>query len=241
MSVAVLQRRSDIDAAADRLRARGLQPRRGDGDLLWSLRFAWRTRHRPRRPDMIKSWDVERSIQAIERHVSKTQRVVDLGAENSAVLFALARLGYLELDGVDLNPDLAIAPRRDRIRYHVGDFHTMPFLPDASCHAITAISTIEHGWRGPELLVEVSRVLAPGGIFIASTDYWPDKLDTTDRSMFGMSWTIFSREEIARLLADAAALGLEPIGPVELDAGEPTIDWNDRRYTFVHLVLQKVT
>ena len=166
--------------------------------------------------------------------------MVDLGAENSAVLFALARLGYRELDGVDLNPELARAPAvGSGTRYHVGDFHVMPYVPDASCAAVTAISTIEHGWRGPDLLLEVSRVLQPGGLFIASTDYWPDKLDTADRSMFGLSWTIFSRAEISTLLDEASSVGLVPDGDVELDAIEPAIEWNDRRYTFIHMVLRK--
>lgn len=239
MSVRVLQRRADIDAAASRLRARGLQPRRGDGDLMWCLRCVARTRHRPRRPDVIKAWDVDLTIRTIEQSVGPDARVVDLGAENSAVLFALARLGFQELDGVDLNPDLARAPRSDRIRYHVGDFHSMPFLSDASCTAVTAISTIEHGWRGPELLREVSRVLRPGGTFIASTDYWPEKIDTTDRAMFGMSWTIFSRTEILEMLAQAASVGLVPTGAVELESQEPAIEWNDCRYTFIHMVLRK--
>jgi SAM-dependent methyltransferase len=239
VSVRVLQRRADIDAAAIRLRTRGLQARGGDGDLAWSLRYFLRTRHRPRRPDVTKSWDVDLTISAIEAHVRWDDRVVDLGAENSAVLFALARLGYRELDGVDLNPELARAPRSDRIRYHVGDFHAMPYLADRSCAAVTAISTIEHGWRGLELLQEVSRVLLPGGRFIASTDYWPDKLDTAGRDIFGLTWTIFSRGEILALLADAATVGLVPLGDVELEASEPAIEWNDRRFTFIHLVLEK--
>ena len=198
-----------------------------------------RTGHRPRRPDVIKSWDVERTLDAIEEHVARDERVVDLGAHNSAIPFALARLGYRELDAIDFAADLALGPRPDRIRYHVGDFHSMPFLPDASCAAITAISTIEHGWRGRDLLVEVSRVLRPGGIFAASTDYWPEKVYTEDRSMFGLRWTIFSRAEITSLLADAASVGLLPIGRIQLDASEPVIDWNHRRYTFVHMVLGK--
>jgi SAM-dependent methyltransferase len=239
MSISVLQRRADIEAAAARLRARGLQPRRGDGDLLWSTRCLLRTRHRPRRPDVIKSWDVDLTIRTIEAHVRRDERVVDLGAENSAILYALARLGYQELHGVDLNPELARAPRSDRIRYHVGDFHAMPFLSDGSCTAVTAISTIEHGWRGRDLLLEVSRILRPGGRFIASTDYWPDKLDTSDQDVFGLSWTIFSRVEMQALLAEAASVGLVPVGDVDLDASEPVIEWRDRRYTFLHMILSR--
>lgn len=239
MSVRVLQRRGEIDEAVARLRARGLQPRRGDGDLAWCLAYAVRTRRLPRRPDPVKSWDVELTLRAIEERVEPDGRIVDLGAWNSAVLPALARLGYRQLDGIDLDPAVANGPRRDRIRSHVGDFHAMPFLADGSCAAVTAISTIEHGWRGIDLLREVARVLRPGGIFAASTDYWPDKIDTSGSRMFGLSWTIFSATEIEALLADAATVGLAPVGDVRLEANERVIAWNDRRYTFAHLLLQR--
>lgn len=241
MSVRVLQRREEIDAAASRLRARGLQSRRGDGDLAWCIASAIRTRRLPRRPHSLKSWDVELTLRAIEERVDRDGRIVDLGAYNSAVLPALARLGYRQLDGIDLDPALASGPRRDRIRYHVADFHAMPFLADASCAAITAISTIEHGWRGIDLFREVSRVLRPGGIFAASTDYWPEKVDTSGSEMFGLSWTIFSAAEIEALLADAASVGLLPVGDVRLEASERVIAWNDRRYTFAYLLLQRAS
>jgi len=239
MSVTVLQRRADIDAALGRLRARGLQPRRGDGNWAWSLAHLLRTRHRPFRPDPIKSWDVELTIDAVIAAAEASERIVDIGAYHSAILPALARLRYRDLVGVDLNADLLSSPRRDFIQYRRADFHAMPFLADGSCAAVTAISTIEHGWQGSQLLAEVSRVLRPGGIFAASTDYWPEKIETADVRPFGMSWTIFSLEDIRRLLDDAATFGLVPYGEVRLDAGAPVIHWSDRDYTFIHLVLRR--
>ena len=238
MSVRILQREAEVQDALIRLQSRGLQPRRGGGDLAWSLRYVLRAGHRPPLPDPRKSWDLELTIREVEAAVPKSAAIVDLGAWNSAVPPALLRLGYRRLHGVDLDPRLENGPFAGRIAYHVADFHSMPFLETASIAAVTAVSTIEHGWR-PDLLGEVGRVLTPGGLFLASTDYWPDKIDTSDATAFGMSWSIFSAAEIEELLAGARDVGLSPIGPIELRADQRVITWNGRQYTFAHLALRK--
>ncbi len=115
--------------------------------------------------------------------------------------------------------------------------HT-PFA-DGSFRAITAISVIEHGFDGTALLSEVSRLLAPGGYFIASFDYWPEKIDTTGTTFFDMSWTIFSREEVDDFIALAARHGLEPVGEREYDAASAPIRCGGKDYTFAWLVLGK--
>lgn len=239
MSINVLRRRTDVDAALSRLRARGIQPRRYAGGLAWSVSHVIRTGHRPSRPGEIKAWDLELTLDRIRDSVAPDGCVVDLGAFNSAVLPALDRLGYRDLHGVDLDPAVVYGPHANRIRYHVGDFHSMPFLPDGSCDAVTAISTIEHGWRGIDLLREVARVLRVGGLFVASTDYWPEKIETSGVRAFGLDWMIFSAGEIRELLEHARSVGLVPVGDIQLDADERVIAWKDRHYTFVHMVLQR--
>lgn len=239
MSITVLRKRADIDAALLRLQGQGIQPRRYEGGVVWSVVQVIRTGHRPRRPDQVKAWDIELTLDRIRGQVPPEGCVVDLGAVNSAVLPALHRLGYRNLHGVDLDPAVLRGPHSSRIRYQVGDYHSMPFLPDGSCAAVTAISTIEHGWRGIELLREIARVLRVGGLFIASTDYWPEKIETTGVQAFGLDWRIFCAEELRELLSQARAVGLAPVGDVELDADEAAIEWQGRHYTFVHIVLQR--
>ena len=127
-------------------------------------------------------------------------------------------------------------PEADRVEYVVGDLMETGW-PDGHFAAVTAISVIEHGYEADRLLPEVARLLAPGGLFLFSTDYWPDKIDTSDTPLFGMTWTIFSAPEIDELVDRARAHGLAPAsdpGPELHDVGEPPIDFAGHRYTFLH-------
>ena len=53
-----------------------------------------------------------------------------------------------------------------------GDSLPTPFS-DGSFDVITSVSVIPARFDAPALLREASRVLAPGGSFGASFDYWP--------------------------------------------------------------------
>ena len=145
---------------------------------------------------------------------------------------------YTNLTGVDLNPRIKKMPFAGPIRYEVADFMATPFS-DVSFGAITAISVIEHGFNSDRLLREISRLLRPGGYFIASFDYWPEKIDTTGTKIFGMDWTIFSREEVLDLVSRAKGYGLEPVGDIALDAGDRVIHWGGKEYTFGWMTLRK--
>ena len=188
--------------------------------------------------DLRKSWDVLSTARFLEQHVGREQPVVDFGAWHSEITGVLARLGYSDLHAIDLNPRLTSAPFADRIRYRVGDYLASGF-PDGSFAAITSISAIEHGHSVDRLLAEVTRLLRPGGYFVASTDYWPTKVDTTGVQFFGMDWTIFSAGEMAALIEAAGRRGLVPAGSLEYDAPQPSIRFAGREYTFAWLALQK--
>jgi SAM-dependent methyltransferase len=145
---------------------------------------------------------------------------------------------FSEISGVDLNPRIRSMPYANMIEYQVGDFHHTPFTAGRFA-AITAISVIEHGFDSSQLLLELSRLLRPGGYFIASFDYWPTKIDTAGISLFGLHWQIFSESEIRRFIADARTYGLAPQGEIALGASEKVVQWAGRGYTFGWLVLQK--
>lgn len=188
--------------------------------------------------DVRKSWDVLMTARFVEDRLAKDDAVVDFGAFRSEITGILHRMGYTNLHGIDLNPRLPGGPYPDRIRYVIGDFLDTRYAA-GTFSAVTSISAIEHGHSVDRLLAEVSRVLKPGGYWVGSTDYWPDKIDTSGIEIFGMDWTIFSAAEMADLFKRAAARGLTPAGPADYTAPSPIIEFAGKRYTFAWFALQK--
>ena len=235
MSVIILASRSENDRARAEMRRRGI-------DCTSSLPVRLLRKAGMLKGvavgDRGKSWDVLKTVEFIEGHVMPGEPVLDIGAYASEMLCALHRLGYANLTGADLNPNIARMPHGDAIRYVESNFMETPF-GDASFKAITAISVIEHGFDGRKLLAEISRLLMPGGYFIASVDYWPEKQDTSSIRAFGMDWKIFSESELRDFLADANEFGLAPHGEIVFKAGHPAARWMGRDFTFAWLAVSK--
>lgn len=239
LAFSVLQGQEQIDTAERELLARGLVPPTppppGIGRRVLR-RLTPGSRDAPdRAPDPIKSWDVLRALEAIEATARPDEAVLDMGSVGCAILPALHRMGRHDLHGIDLDPQVVEMPYADAIEYVVGDMTRTPW-PDGRFAAITSISVIEHGFAAEALLTEVARLLRPGGVFLFSTDYWPEKLDTSDIRLFDLSWRIFSADEIDAFVAAAAAHGLAPDGDhraaIRAAGGKP-IHFADREYTFL--------
>ena len=157
--------------------------------------------------DYLKSWDVLETLNFIDQHLQKNEPILDIGCYASEIIVALHKSGYTNLTGADLNPDLKRMPFQNVICYKNVNFMQTPFA-DASFKAITSISVIEHGFDSSALLSEMSRLLQPGGYFIASFDYWPEKIDTTGVKFFGMDWLIFSMQDVEDFIKQATGLSL---------------------------------
>jgi len=188
--------------------------------------------------DHIKSWDVLETIRLIQERLGQNDPVLDIGCYCSEVLVSLHKLGYRNLTGVDLNPDVSKMPFNDAIRYTISDFMKTPFQ-DETFSAITSISVIEHGFDGPRLFAEISRILKTGGVFTASVDYWPDKIDTSSTRFFGMDWLIFSQEDVKALVDEAGKHGLRPVGELRFEGQERAVRHGGYEYTFAWLALEK--
>lgn len=246
LSFAVLRRQEEIDTARARLEERGLTSR-ASGVARAASAVKRRLRlpdpKMDRRPDDRKSWDVLRTIEGIEARFGPDDPVLDVGSYASAILPALGRLGYRKLSGIDLDPRVVEMSEEVSAELLVGDL-TETKWPAGHFAAITAISVIEHGVPEAGLLGEVSRLLRPGGVFLFSTDYWPDKIDTSDTRLFGLPWTIFSAGEMEGFVERAAGYGLRPMSdPVQAlrDVESRPINFAGRDYTFLHGALAKTS
>jgi SAM-dependent methyltransferase len=188
--------------------------------------------------DMVKSWDVARTLDFIDTHLPRNACILDLGSYCSEVPVSLAKMGFTGVHGVDLNPNVKSMPHADLVRYSVSDFMRTPFQ-QASFDAVTAISVIEHGYDPERLFAELGRLLRPGGYFIASFDYWPEKIDTGNTRFFDMTWLIFSEQDVNAMLEVAKRHGLCPAGDLHPQSAERVIHCMGYDYTFGWLVLRK--
>lgn len=188
--------------------------------------------------DMVKSWDILSTVTFLDSHVTKDEPILDIGCYASEVIVALHDLNYSNLFGIDLNPELQKMPYSDVIKYEIGNFmHTK--YADNSFRVVTSISVIEHGFDGNALLKEVSRILQSGGYFIATFDYWSEKIDTDGIKIFGMDWKIFSRQEVLSFVELASTYGLFPVGALNPECKDRVINCGGKQYTFAWLALQK--
>lgn len=246
LGFAVLRSEDEIEAARAELARRRLVEVWAEAPGPAATRIARRLARRPDpgrvNPDPIKAWDILRAIEAVEASTSSEDRVLDVGSFASAIVPALHRLGRRRLVGIDLDPDVVSMPAANGIDWVVGDLMNTGW-DDGEFGAITAISVIEHGVDEAPLFAEVSRLLRPGGIFVFSTDFRPEKLDTSDTRLFGLPWKIHSALEIDEVVAIAAAHGLEPVSPLGPDIrlpGPRPIRFSGLEYTFLYGVLRAV-
>jgi len=235
--IEVLKSKTDIELARQELNRRRLS-----FTSPWWKRFAHKVGawNEIEVGDHVKSWDVRKTVHFIETNVPSNASILDLGAFASELPCILHKLNYSNLVGVDLNPEIRNMPYADSVRYEVADFMHTPF-GNESFDVITAISVIEHGFNAKALLRELSRLLRPGGYFVASFDYWPEKIKTDGIMIFGMDWRIFSEQEVRAFVQEAREYGLMLPGNLALESTDRAISCAGRDYTFAWLVLRKNT
>ncbi len=115
--------------------------------------------------------------QLLSEHLPDTASTVfDIGCGTGLTCVFLAEMGYANLDGIDLSPDMVgVAGERGIYReLLVGDVNQALERDDASYDAVISSGTFTHGHVGPKPLDEIFRILKPGGILACTVhqDLW---------------------------------------------------------------------
>lgn len=98
---------------------------------------------------------------------ARTTRILDVGCGSGAMLDRLAERGYTQLCGLDIAPPIDARPGITFIECDL-DACTTP-LADGSVDLAVSVEVFEHIENIGALLAELSRVLVPGGMILATT------------------------------------------------------------------------
>jgi SAM-dependent methyltransferase len=205
---------------------------------------AARTLGLPPHHDPPKTWDTLKCVWHVLQGGRNDLPVLDAGSgARSAVLAMLRRAGYRQLHACDVRAVRSWRYRVWGVHFSRQDL-TRTDYPDAHFQAVTAVSVIEHGVPLPGFLREMARILAPGGLLLVSTDFWPEPIDCTGIYPYGPSMgemKIFQRTELEAFCAQAARLGLDISEAPDWTAPEKVVRWErvDRDYTFAFLAFRK--
>ena len=80
------------------------------------------------------------------------------------------------------------------------------------------------------------------GVLIITTDYWHQKIDTSDSfRAYGLPWKIFDRDEVSAMVDSARRAGFELLEDTDVipPCESAPVVWQRRRYTFIGLAFRK--
>jgi SAM-dependent methyltransferase len=119
------------------------------------------------------------TTQQFERYVPKTGKVLDAGAGTGLVGQELYRLGYHDIEGMDMSPAMLDEARRKNV---YGKLHQMVMgepldYPSNNFDATICVGVLTVGHANAEALEEFVRVTRPGGkvIFMLRQDVYMER------------------------------------------------------------------
>ncbi len=183
--------------------------------------------------DWPKAWDRHKIFSHIIRHISLNSPILDAGCGRLGghLLFYLKKYGYKELFGCDI---VSYNVSLGSIKLSRQDITSTNF-PDNKFACISSISVVEHGVDILSFFNEMNRILKPGGALLLSTDYWCEPVDTKGIYPYAgkHQMKVFTPLDIQELYKVANKAGFLSLGKTSLDCGEPVVEWEGRKFTFI--------
>jgi ubiquinone/menaquinone biosynthesis C-methylase UbiE len=221
-----LKHKSDIDYASDTVKMLGLD-----------------SHH-----DSQKNWDTLLAYYYILSNKGSSVTVLDAGSGAKPVILKWLRksLPASELYACDREQKSLAAFEQSKIKFSLQDMSSTDY-PSDFFDFITSISVIEHGVILKEFLMEMHRILKPGGALLISTDYWETPIDTSQKFPYLTEYgpmKIFNCDEVKSFINNAKETGFEVLGENRSDlvSKEKAVRWDrmDEEYTFAFIPLRKL-
>ncbi len=166
-------------------------------------------------------WASEKQV--FTKYLQTSDRILDVGCGTGRTTFSLYDLGYHDITGLDLTPEMIAAAeeikqeRQSPIEFMVGNAKELPFEAaqfDAVIFSFNGLMSIPNGIERFKALQEINRVLKAGGIFVFTThdrekdenyfafweeerERWDQGLERADLYEFGDLITTSKNEERA--------------------------------------------
>lgn len=99
-------------------------------------------------------------------HFASRGSFLDVGCGSGWLTYLLAKRGF-DATGVDLNPEAFEPPPLPNLSFRQGNATRLPF-DDKSFDVVLANTVLEHTPQPQEVLLEMKRVLRPGGLLIVT-------------------------------------------------------------------------
>ncbi|NET34226.1 MAG: class I SAM-dependent methyltransferase [Cyanothece sp. SIO1E1] len=167
-----------------------------------------------------------------QKYLKTTDRILDLGCGTGRTTFSLFDLGYTDILGVDLTPEMIVAAnlikaeRNSTLSFEVGNAKALNFEAaafDAVIFSFNGLMSIPGRAARVKALLEIHRVLKGGGLFIFTTH---------DREQ-DENYFAFWQEEKERWEKGAQKTELYEFGDIIATSK------NEERPIFIHIPNQK--
>ena len=145
-------------------------------------------------------WASEKHV--FTKYLQTSDRILDVGCGTGRTTFSLYDLGYQDIRGLDLTPEMIAAAeeikqeRQSPIEFMVGNAKELPFEAaqfDAVIFSFNGLMSIPDGKERFKALQEINRVLKAGGTFVFTTHdrekdenyfaFWKEEKERWDKGL----------------------------------------------------------